>query len=122
MRSNSVLSCRQPERNHLRLKTIYSKKTIIRSDFRNSEVGDFNLSVENVDFNSNVTSSNLHFLLQAYIFSSLGFGIRKELRRQEENRRLKISLQGILTQWFSLFLDTVFLSRLRGGRRKKLFN
>lgn len=61
MRSNSVLPCRQPELNHLRLKTIYSKKTIIRSDFRNSEVGDFNLPVGNVDFNSNVTKALDHY-------------------------------------------------------------
>ena len=32
----------------------------MRSDFRNSEVGDFNLSVENVDFNSNVTKALEH--------------------------------------------------------------
>lgn len=91
---------------------------MIRKLYRRS----FRFSTDYSGYISLLFSSNLHFLLQAYIFSSLGFGIRKELRRQEENRRLKISLQGILTQWFSLFLDTVFLSRLRGGRRKKLFN
>jgi len=89
---------------------------LIRKLYRRS----FRFSTDFSGYISLLFSSNLHFLLQAYIFSSLGFGIRKELRRQEENRRLKISPQDILTQWFSLFLDTVLFSRLLGGRRKKI--